>query len=240
MHSDYSQMPPLIGITTDIVDPGQGKPLKADCSLAYARCVAAAGGVPILLPPIVELAPHHATLCDGFVFTGGDDPRTEEFGVPTHPAAKPLHRDRQRYELVLLDLLRQDHPAAPVLGVCLGMQMMALHAGGKLNQDMAGTLPTAAQHRGEHEIMPVHGQKSRLPIEPGRVWSNHHQAVQDPGSLKVIAASPDGVVEAVVGPDRPFYCGVQWHPERTAAQGLGMGIFAALVGALGPSRPGPA
>lgn len=233
-------MPSLIGITTDITDPGQGKPLKADCSLAYARCIAAAGGIPILLAPILELVPHHARLCDGFVFTGGDDPRTEAFGAPTHPAAKPVHPDRQAYELALLDLLRDARPAAPVLGVCLGMQFMALHAGGRLNQHLPDSLPTAGQHRGVHDVAGVGGRVPGFAVESGRVWSNHHQAIADPGTLKVAAASPDGVIEAVVGPDRPFYCGVQWHPERTADRGLGAGLFAALVGAIRPSRPGPA
>jgi len=229
-------MPPLIGITTDIVAPqGQDKPLKADCSLAYARCIAAAGGVPILLPPIADLAPHHARLCDGFVFTGGDDPRTEAFGVPTHPAAKPLHPERQRYELALLDALQRSRPQAPVLGVCLGMQLMALHSGGRLNQHLPDTLPTAAEHRGRHSIRP--GGASVLPLREGSVWSNHHQAVDDPGRLTVLAQSPDGIIEAVVGPDRPFYCGVQWHPERTDDPALGQGLFVSLIAAARATSP---
>src|SRR5690242_4757214 len=119
-------MTPIIGITTDVTDPGGGKPLRLDCSLAYARCVTAAGAVPVLLPPILESIHEHLRLFDGFVFTGGDDPRTEAFGAPTHPAAKPVHPDRQKYELALLEMLRSRRPGAPVLGVCLGMQMMTL------------------------------------------------------------------------------------------------------------------
>ena len=46
------------------------------------------------------------------------------------------------------------------------------------------------------------------------VVSWHHQAVQDPGRLRVVAKAPDGVIEAIDDPDRPFYLGVQWHPER--------------------------
>lgn len=229
-------MRPLIGITTDIVDPGSGKPLKADCSLAYADAIAAAGALPILLPPIPNLAASHASLCHGFVFTGGDDPRTEEFGVPTHPAAKPIHPQRQAYELALLNLLRNSHPQTPVLGICLGMQMMSLHAGGSLNQHLPDSLPTAAQHRGMHDISP--GPTSVLRLLRGPVWSNHHQAVQNPGNLAVLATSPDGVVEAVADPGRPFYCGVQWHPERTPNNQLGSEIFAQLAAAVAASRRG--
>src|SRR5215831_17002972 len=222
-------MPPIIGITTDLTEPDSGKPLRTECSIAYARCVCDAGGIPVLLPPILEQVGEHARLCDGFVFSGGDDPRTEAFGVPTHPAAKPVHPQRQAYEVALLDLLRKDHPGAPVLGVCLGMQMMALHEGGRLDQHLPDSLPTADQHRrAEHEIASADERAAAFGLGPGRVWSNHRQAVADSGRLRVIAKAPDGVIEAVVGPDRPFYCGVQWHPERTSDPALGTGLFAAL------------
>jgi putative glutamine amidotransferase len=228
--------PPIIGITTDIVDPGQGKPLKADCSLAYARDVAASGCVPVLLPPILELVPEHVRICQGFIFTGGDDPRMEPFGAATHPAAKPVHPDRQAYETRLLDLLAQDRPRTPVLGVCLGMQMMALHAGGGLNQHLPDTLATASVHRGLHEIRCESRDEPRFRLVDGPVWSNHHQAVDRPGRLTVLARSPDGVIEAVADPGRPFYVGVQWHPERTPEPALGIAIFNYLAAAVGSSR----
>lgn len=221
-------MRPLIGITTDITDPGGGKPPRLDCSLAYSRCIADACGVPVLLPPVVALAGEHARMCDGFVFTGGDDPRMEAFGERTHPAAKPVHPDRQAYELRLLDLLRDERAGAPVLGVCLGMQMMALHAGGKLNQHLPETLPEAGVHRGVHRIV-VGGEQAALPLPAGEVWSNHHQAVSDAGAMTVLARSPDGVIEAAADPRRPFYCAVQWHPERTEDAALGAGVFMRLI-----------
>lgn len=222
-------MTPIIGITTDVTDPGQGKPLRLDCSLAYARCVAAAGGLPILLPPLQESIHDHLRLCDGFVFTGGDDPRTEQFGVPTHAAARPVHPDRQKYELTLLELLRNRRPGAPVLGVCLGMQMMTLHAGGTLIQHLPEVLPSAAQHRGTHEILPA--ESTPFPLQRGAVASNHHQAVGNPGTLVVLARSPDQVIEAVADLKRRFYVGVQWHPERTEDPALGQQLFSSLIGA---------
>ena len=226
----------LIGITTDVVDPGAHKPLKADCSLAYADAIAAAGAIPILLPPIPAMVASHLGICDGFVFSGGDDPRMEAFGVPTHPAAKPIHPRRQEYEFALLDLLRDRRPGVPVLGVCLGMQMMSLHADGSLDQHLPDTLPTAQQHRGEHAIAPE--ASGALHLRPGSVWSNHHQAMASPGRLSTIARSPDGVIEAVSDPRRPFYCGVQWHPERTRDPHLGQAIFIQLIDAAAASRHG--
>ncbi len=222
--------PILIGITTDLVE-GTGGRLKSDCGLAYAECVTRAGGVPVLLPAIPELAAAHAGVCDAFVLTGGDDPRTEAFGEPTHPAAKPVHDRRQAYEASLLSELSQRHPRKPVLGVCLGMQMMSLLAGGRLDQHLPDSLPTAGDHRGSHRIVPVSSCSSVLRLAAGEAHSSHHQAVTDPGSMTVLARSHDGVIEGVVDASRPFYLGVQWHPERTADHALGQSIFDQLLAA---------
>ena len=63
----------------------------------------------------------------------------ERWGVPTHPRAKPVDGRRQAFEVALLEAL-DAHPARPVLGVCLGMQLMALHAGGGLDQHLPDSL----------------------------------------------------------------------------------------------------
>lgn len=190
--------------------------------------VALAGGIPVLLPPIPSLAADHLELCRGIVFTGGDDPRMERFGVPTHPKATPMHPQRQEYEMRLLSLL--DHaPNTPVLGVCLGMQLMSLHAGGSLNQHLPDTHATAPDHWGcDHEI---HVRSEHWPFAraSGKAASKHRQAVSHPGRLVVIAESPDAIIEGVRDPARPFYVGVQWHPERTESQSLGIGVFRSLI-----------
>lgn len=230
---------PLVGITTDIVtpepSPGAAPRPRATLPLTYVNAVAAAGGVPVLLPPVLEMVHEYARRCDAFVFTGGDDPRTESFGVPTHPAAVPVHPDRQAFEIALLAEL-QRRPAAPVLGVCLGMQLMALHAGGTLNQHMPDDVPTAADHRFDatHAIRTV--VEPHPVIAPGAVTSHHRQAVRLPGSMRIVAVAPDGIIEAIDDPSRPFYLGVQWHPERTAFEPLGAAIFAHLVQAARADR----
>jgi putative glutamine amidotransferase len=220
---------PLVGITTDVSVVGERE--RLECGAAYAERVAAAGGTPVLLPPIPELAEAHARLCDAFVFTGGNDPRMEPFGEPTHPQARAVSPRRQEYETALLRYLLAEAPATPTLGVCLGMQMMALVAGGRLDQHLPEVTPSATEHRGVHEVVPVAGQCGPVPIRKGRVLSNHHQAVADPGTLVVLARGPGGVIEAIADPGRPFYLGVQWHPERTEEIGLGADLFASLVAA---------
>lgn len=210
---------PIVGITCDLFEG------RARVRMTYSACVARAGGVPLLLPPVPELAGAHAQMCDALILTGGDDPIMEDFGVPTHPAATKVEPARQAHELALLKAF-DARAAAPVLGVCLGMQYMALTAGGTLDQHMPESTATAGDHAGErvHAIEPEGGELPR-----GRVTSHHHQAVRDAGRLRVVARAHDGVIEAIDDPSRAFWLGVQWHPERTAEPGLGQAIFDRLI-----------
>src|SRR5690606_30123082 len=167
--------------------------------------------------------------------TGGDDPDTEPFGEPTHPAARRIHPDRQRFETALLRALDQRREM-PVLGICLGMQMMALAAGGRLNQHMPEDTPTHADHYDDrpHSLTRVCNGSvlwEAAPQGAGVVTSWHRQAVRDPGRLRIVARAPDGVIEAIDDPGRAFYLGVQWHPERTSDPGLGIELFRRLVAA---------
>ncbi|MEO0512309.1 MAG: gamma-glutamyl-gamma-aminobutyrate hydrolase family protein [Planctomycetota bacterium] len=208
---------PVVGITSDIrtLDSLERRVAVAD----YARAVATAGGTPVFLDTNPDLVPGYLSAIDAFILTGGDDPITEQWGIPTHPKAKRVHPDRQRFELTLLAAL--DDTDHPVLGVCLGMQYIALTAGGTLDQHLPETTPTHADHwDAEHTIA---GDLS------GSVHSRHRQAVADAGSLTVAAIAHDGLIEAVVRGGTRYYLGVQWHPERTADTPLGQALFDDLV-----------
>lgn len=214
---------PMIGITSDVVTV-EGRERIAMYP-SYARAVAACGGIPVLLTHEVGVVRDLVDRLDGFVLTGGDDPAMEEFGDVTDHRVTRLHPDRQRFEVSLLRELEARANEKPVLGVCLGMQMMALVAGGKLDQYLPDSCPTAAMHwEQEHEIVPSGAGWLR-----GRVLSRHKQAVRDVGRLSVLASAPDGIVEAVGDPRRKFFVGVQWHPERTSDDAVGAQIFRALV-----------
>jgi putative glutamine amidotransferase len=215
---------PRIGITADVEGPAYR------LRRSYAELVARAGGAPLILPCREDCVDSYLELADGFLLSGGDDPDMRPWGLPLHPKAKLIDPDRQAFELKLLEALVAE-PARAVLGVCLGMQLMALHAGGALDQYLPDTLPTAADHWGR-AAHAVTGELGR-----GIVHSHHRQAIVDPGALRVVARAPDGVIEAVQAGDRPYYLGVQWHPERTEEPSLGFDLIRRLVEMAGDRSP---
>jgi putative glutamine amidotransferase len=206
---------PRIGITVHV----DGDEYRS--RTAYADAVANVGAIPILLPCSTDSIPEYLSCCDAFVTTGGDDPNMEAFGESTHEKANPLDPLRQEFELELLRHLEEtDHP---LLAICLGMQLMTLAAGGTLDQYLPETLPTAELHWNGREH-PVEGA-----IGSGTVHSHHRQAMSDAGRLEIVARAPDGVIEAVQDPERAYRIGVQWHPERTAEETLGVLLFEQLA-----------
>lgn len=217
-------MIPVIGVTVDTQENASARE-KYEVARAYASAVSAAGGLAIYLPHDPDRAEAYIELCDGLMLTGGGDPAMEAFGVETDSRARVIDPTRQAFELALLETA-QNRPALPVLGICLGMQLQALLAGGQLDQYLPDTLGEAAeahQHDNPHPIE-LHASDSVLSevlsgasegeAQAATVVSSHRQAVAKPGRLRVVATAPDGVIEAIDDPTRRFYLGVQWHPER--------------------------
>lgn len=209
-------MRPLIAVTSDV--EGRKYTLKRN----YVDAVRAAGGLPVVLPSLADLDADDLGRFDGVLLSGGDDAHVEHWGFDRHPQAEPMDLLRHQGEVRVLEALDR-RPDLPVLGVCLGMQLMALHAGGRLEQHLPDVLATADHHRGDR-LHRVHGT-----LGTGDVASHHHQAVADPGRLRVLMHADDGVIEAVDDPTRPFALAVQWHPERTPDAALGAGVIRRLV-----------
>ncbi len=232
-----SQFRPVIGITADNLDNKRGSG-RYDVGVGYSRAVSDAGGVPVMLGHEADRVADFVALCDGFVFTGGVDPDTAAFGEPTHTRARIMDPTRQAFELALFDEIDRAKPDAAVLGVCLGMQFMALRAGGRLDQFMPDSQPldVVERHRKSEHRVEVEADGAPLPRGAAVVHSHHQQAISDPGSLRVLARSEDRLIEAVYDPERAFYVGVQWHPERAPGQDAGplnLGLFRLLVSAAG-------
>ena len=211
---------PLIGITADLAGD------YARNRRTYIDMVAAAGGIPVLLPTIAALREEMLDRVDGVVITGGDDIDVSKFGIPLHPKAECMAAERQEAEFALLKAL-DARPDKAVLGICLGMQMMGVHRGNPLIQHLGDVLPDADRHRND-AIHPVEAERGSL-LKSGAVRSWHHQAISEAKGFDIIARSDDGVIEGIVDPKRRFYIGVQWHPERTEATETGLGVVQTLV-----------
>ena len=216
-------MKPLIGITLDAEPPGGYSQypwyaLRAN----YAGAVAAAGGIPIGLPHLPELADAMLDRIDALIVTGGAfdvDPALYGDGA-IHPTVS-LKAARTAAELALLQgaLLRD----MPVLGICGGQQLLAVALGGTLIQHIPDSVPAALEHeqpnpRHEpgHTITLVPGTRLHSIVGTGTMHVNsaHHQAVRAAGPRALVNAhAPDGVIEGIEDPARRFCLGVQWHPE---------------------------
>ena len=214
--------PPAIGITLDSEEPGgYSKYPWYALRRNYADAVAAAGGLPFALVHRSELAEAMLDRLDALVITGGAfDVGPALYGDTTAHAATTLKAARTEAELALLrGALRRD---MPVLGICGGEQLLAVGLGGTLIQHIPDAVPNALAHEQPnprdqpgHEIAITPG--TRLAAITGaaslKVNSAHHQAVRAPGSARVNAVAPDGVIEGIEDPARRFCIGVQWHPE---------------------------
>jgi len=233
---------PLIGITTD----SHPRPDQYESPAAYARAVEAAGGLPILLPFHGELSlvPQYAGRLDGVLFSGGNDLNPAFYGQSRHPKAIPIDPARERFELALL--AEVDRLRTPVLGICLGAQLMNVHRGGSLLQFLPDV---PRQPQLEHRRLGDTASRHPVRLDPasqlGKLLqkremdanSSHKQAVDRPGrGLKIIATAPDGVVEALEDPDYPLFLAIQWHPERLHEEPDHLALFELLVGCAAENR----
>jgi len=217
---------PVIGVTPDqgktLERPGRPPMPRYELKEAYAEAVLAAGGLPIVLPYAEDedAARQAVALCDALVVTGGAfDIPPEAYGAAAHRLLGETKPQRTQFEQRVLRLALEARK--PVLGVCGGMQLLAVELGGTLYQDIRDEIPSALDH--EQKTDPrTPGHDAR--VEPGTrlaeivgverlaVNSTHHQAVRDPGRARVCAVAPDGIIEAIELADR-FAIGVEWHPE---------------------------
>ncbi len=218
---------PIIGISCDLSEANALVSYRVNRQ--YVKTVHEAGGVAVLLTHEPGDALELIDAVDGVLLTGGRDIDVRKFGQELHPKAEVMDADRQAGEWALLDALDQ-RPDKPVLGICLGMQMMGVHRGCPLVQHIADVIPGGERHQGnqQHEIEGTIGK--------GTITSSHHQMLGAAGPFTVLARSSDGCVEAIELPGRALYFGVQWHPERTKDAALGVGIVKKLVDAAAIAR----
>lgn len=227
MHRVILKYRPLIGIPAASVRDGEyvATPTYRFNGL-YPAALAASGADPIAIPldlPEESLASLYARL-DGLCLSGGVDVDPHEYGEAPHPRLGYVDGLRDATELTLTRWALRDD--LPILGICRGIQLLNVAAGGSLYQDIAAQVDSAQQHdyqladspweRTTHVVQLKEGSEIAAIVGSTEVRTNsfHHQAIKQPGEdLRIVAWASDGVVEAIEDPSRRFVVGVQWHPE---------------------------
>jgi putative glutamine amidotransferase len=244
---------PLIGITTsevrvpDHVTPApQADPPRREMALGMKYCMAieAAGGVPVVMPPMHDEAV--GPLLDrlsGVVLSGGPDMDPGTYGGRYHPQLGPTEPDLDHFELVVVQAALERE--MPLLAICRGAQVLNVALGGDLYQHLPEDPGGKVDHRKRTADAPDTAHDVR--VEPQTVLAGalhrdgatnvnsfHHQAAHRLGrGLRAVAWAADDVVEAIELPDRDFVVGVQWHAEALVEQPEQLALFEAFVQAAG-------
>jgi putative glutamine amidotransferase len=250
---------PLVGVTTSEirragrVDPTpEGEPARAEMALGltYLRAIEAAGGLPVVLPPLpIEAIGPLLDGLDGICLSGGPDLDPAEYGQDPHDELGPTWRELDVAELAVAR--EADARGLPILAICRGAQALNVSRRGTLFQHLVDRFGAEVEHRqGSIGTEPVH----RVEIDPDsrlakalgetciEVNSFHHQAADQLGrGLRAVGFSPDGVIEAIEAPGSRFVVGVQWHAESLTERPEQAGLFRAFVDAArgAPARQQP-
>ena len=178
----------------------------------YAQGVIAAGGVPVFLPLSLDPAEIIPRL-DGLLMSGGADIDPKRYGAEPEPELQSIEPARDEFELKILELVYERE--LPVAGICRGLQILNVHAGGSLYQDVPPhSVRDKAPSTRVHDITTEKGSiLEKLYGEKLEVNSLHHQSIKTLGKhFSASATSNDGIVEGIEHSQLPIVA-VQWHPE---------------------------
>ena len=214
---------PVIGITGNYED------LTCKLGQGYYKSVVAAGGVPVIIPPVADKDVVLNTLehVDALILSGGGDYNPLWAGEEPSPLLHAINQERDLPELLITRLAYNRQ--IPMLGICRGIQTLAMALGGKVKQDIsdiAGLKHSQDADRSEptHSVI-IEEDSILYRLYSSLFTSNssllvnsfHHQAVSETGEkFRVVAKSPDGIVEAMESTEYKSLLGVQWHPECLA------------------------
>ena len=231
---------PVIGITLDREEPGgYSKFPWLALRENYAHAVAAAGGLPVLLPHEAERVDDYLGLIGGLIVSGGAfDVDPALFGASERHASVTTKDARTAFELGMTRGALERR--LPILGICGGQQLLHVALGGTLIQHIPDEISGALAHEQPNprdepghivRILPGTQLHAIVAADELAVNSAHHQAAKEvPLGVRIGAVAEDGVIEAIEAPGQDFCIGVQWHPEFLLSDG-DRRLFAAFVDA---------
>ena len=189
----------------------------------YFGGIIEAGGLPVMLPLTsdIKVIEQIVSMCDGFIFTGGQDVEPKLYSERKISACGECSPERDAMEVLLLDhIIELDKP---ILGICRGIQLINAALGGTLWQDIPSQFSDMVPHCQKppydvsiHEVSIEHSSPlyDLLKTDTIPVNSYHHQGIHELSSaLLPMAKAADGLIEAVYAPNKKFLWAVQWHPE---------------------------
>ena len=237
----------LIGVTSSEYrrvgehhETPEGEPPRREMALGvvYGEAVAMAGGLPVILSPCAEdRIDALLDRLDGLCLSGGPDLHPSTYGAEPVPELGPTEPEADAFELALVrKAIERD---LPVLGVCRGMQVMNVVAGGTLRQHIPGHRQEEPGDRTVHDVRVRRSSRLRELVGRTRLDVNsfHHQAPGRLGAgLKLSARTEDGIVEGLEDPAARFHIGVQWHAECLVDRPEQLALFEGLVAAATRSR----
>ena len=228
-------MKPIIGVL-----PLYDKKLESIWMLpGYMDGIKNAGGIPLILPygATKEELEQINLMIDGYLFTGGDDINPNLYKAKMKDTCGDINKVRDEMEKMVYEIAKRDDKA--ILGICRGIQLINVLEGGSLYQDLNTEHPSKVNHRTiehtpSHNVYVFHDSPLRDLVDSDsiKVNSHHHQAVRRiASSLKSMAVSEDGLVEALYHPKMKFLWAVQWHPEFILDNLASKKIFNAFIDA---------
>ena len=239
---------PVIGMNGDFRAARKDAAPLSWFNTGYYDSVTAAGGLPLLMPPLADDKDlkQFLGMLDGLVLAGCTmDLDPIRLGMEKHPAVRPMPVRREDFDRRLCKMAVEMR--LPILAVGGGMQLLNVVCGGTLHQHIPEAFPKPLHHWDNvenglrHIIDIVPGTRVDKVYGPGeiRVNSQHHMAVDQVAPLfKVSATCPDGVIEAFESIDDDWFClGVQFHPESDTASALDMQVFENFLEGCRESRP---
>ena len=149
------------------------------------KCIIKSKGIPIGIPND-NLLPY-LDICQGFIFQGGDD-------ISNH-------------DLKNIKILQQKN--IPTLGICLGMQEMAIANQGKLYN--------LKNHKNNdlHAItIDKHSLLYKIINHDKTIVNSRHKSAVKYTNLSISSKAFDNTIESVEDPTKKFFLGLEWHPEN--------------------------
>ncbi len=238
---------PVIGINGDYRPANGGNNALSWFNSGYYEAIVAAGGIPVLIPPLSEDEDLKQVLksLDGILLTGcALDMDPIRLGHDMHPSTRVMPKLREDFDRRLAQMAVELQ--MPTLAIGLGMQCVNVVCGGTLHQHLLESVPGALHHRDaveknlRHVLDIVPGTRVDAIYGPGeiRVNSQHHMCINKLANrFKVSSTCPDGVIESYESTTDAWFClGVQWHPENDTASALDRQVFDLFMEACQPQE----